>query len=78
MKSLFEYLYARVRIKTKDGRTLEGDVDSVTCALETESGEDEIELDYGEWIEAAGESEIASIEVLAEYRPPAGQLRAAR
>ncbi|MDR1062264.1 MAG: hypothetical protein LBL83_13890 [Clostridiales bacterium] len=78
MKSLFEYLHTRVRIKTKDGRTLEGDVDGVASGLETESGYDEISLEYPEWQEIVDESEIASIEALAAYRPPVGQLRAAK
>ena len=66
MKRLWDYLYKKVKIETKDGRTLSGDVVSVTSSVETESGYDEIDIDYGTYLEVVDESEIKSIEVLDE------------
>lgn len=66
MKQLWEYLYKKVKVMTKDGRELEGDVLSVISSVETESGEVEIGIDYGTYIEGLKESEIQSIEVLEE------------
>jgi len=66
MKKLWEYLYKKVKIKTQDGRVLSGDVVSVTSGVETESGYDEMDIDYGIYREVVDESEIKSIEVLDE------------
>jgi hypothetical protein len=64
---LFDYLYTRVKIKTKDERILEGDVDSVESAIESDQEYDSIYLDHGEWIEGIFENEIESIEVIKRY-----------
>lgn len=63
---VFDYLYKTVRLKTRDGRMLEGDVVSVTSGVETDSGYAEMDIDYGTHREVVDESEIQSIEVLEE------------
>lgn len=63
---VFDYLYKKVKLKTEDGRILEGDVVSVVSGVETESGYDELGIDYGTYIEGVAENEIESIEVLGE------------
>ncbi|GHV16071.1 hypothetical protein FACS1894219_12940 [Clostridia bacterium] len=66
MKNLFDYLYKRVKLTTKDGRVLEDTVIDFSCALANESGEDEISFKYPLWCESFGESDIASIEIIDE------------
>ena len=66
MKQLWEYLYKKVKIETKDHRELEGDVISIVSGVETNSGEEEISIDYGSYIEVVRKSAIKSIEVLDE------------
>jgi len=63
---VFDYLYKEIKLKTEDGRILEGDVVSVVSGVETESGYDELGIDYGTYIEGVAENEIESIEVLGE------------
>ena len=64
MKKMGEYLYKTVRVETKDGRILKGDVISIESSIESESGYAEMGIDYGSYIEGVDESEIKSIEVL--------------
>ena len=66
MKRIGEYLYKKVRVETKDGRILEGDVISFTSSIEAESGYDEIDIDYDSYIEVVDESEIKTVEILDE------------
>lgn len=64
VRSLSEYIYKTIRVKTKDGRTLEGDCVSFTDEIGSDSGFEEITIDYETHGEVVDESEIEEITVL--------------
>ena len=64
VRSLSEYVYKTIRVKTKDGRILEGDCVSFTDEVGSDSGYEEISIDYPDYIQVVEESEIEEITVL--------------
>ena len=64
MGSLNEYLYKIVEVKTKDGRTLTGEVVAAYEPDETPSGGAEIGIHYHKLVEDVGEREIESIKIV--------------
>ncbi len=64
VRSLSEYVYKTIRVKTKDGRILEGNCVSFTDEIGSDSGFEEITIDYETYGEVVDESEIEEITVL--------------
>ena len=64
MKALNEYLYKVVEVKTRDGRTLTGEVVAAYEPDETLSGVAEIGIHYHKLVEDVSVREIASIEIV--------------
>lgn len=61
-----KYLYKTVRVRTKDGRVIEGPVRSFEGSVSSKSGFPEMDIDYGDYVQVVDESEIEGIEILAE------------
>ena len=66
MQTFDLYLYKTVRVRTKDGRILEGTVRSFESAVSSKSGFPEMDIDYGDYAQVVDESEIETIEIIAE------------
>lgn len=66
MDDLTSYMHKKVRIKTKDGREIEGYAVSYDVGIEEGKDYDSIGIDCETYIESVGENEIKSIEVVSE------------
>lgn len=66
MQTFDHYLYKTVRIRTQDGRILEGMVRSFESAVSSKSGFQEMDIDYGDYAQVVDESEIESIDITTE------------
>jgi hypothetical protein len=61
---LEKYIGKMVLVFTKDGRTLQGKATSFTPALGSDSGFDELDIEYPTHIECVDTSEIRNIQIL--------------
>lgn len=64
LKSLSELIYKKIRIKTDDDLTVEGEVVTFTDFVESSTGYEQIGFDRGWYIEVFDEMMIKSIEIL--------------
>jgi len=64
VKSLSEYVYKTIRVKTKDGEIIEGECISFSDKITSDSGFEEITIDYKTHGVVVDESEIEEVTVL--------------